>query len=67
MTTHDVANSVLTVILALRVLGPDVKTSVCWMLGTGVRIGVADLTQRQHHLTPPAATPAATRDRGGDL
>ncbi|TLS45686.1 hypothetical protein FE633_13010 [Streptomyces montanus] len=56
--THDVANSVLASVIALRVFAPDVVALVRRMLGAGVRVGAAALMERRTGTPPAPAAPA---------
>jgi hypothetical protein len=57
--THDVANSVLALVIALRVFAPDARALIRWILGAGVRVGAAALMERRND--GPAAPDAAAR------
>ncbi|WP_175541493.1 hypothetical protein [Streptomyces aidingensis] len=45
--SHDSVNSVLVLAIALRVLAPDVRALVRWVLGVGVRVGADALAERR--------------------
>ncbi|WP_165983848.1 hypothetical protein [Streptomyces sp. YIM 98790] len=46
--SHDSVNSVLVLAIALRVLAPDARALVRWVLGVGVRVGADALAERRH-------------------
>jgi hypothetical protein len=64
---NDVARSVLVLAIALRVFTPDVRSLLRWLLGTGVRVGVACLNERQQACPTPVAvhTRVPSPDEGG--
>ncbi|MDT0323154.1 hypothetical protein [Streptomyces millisiae] len=64
--SHMDAISVLTLLLGLRVFGPDVLTLFRWLLGAGVRVGVAAMAERHHRHPSPPASPTAVSLRGED-
>ncbi|MCO8308791.1 MULTISPECIES: hypothetical protein [Streptomyces] len=55
LVTHDVANSVLASAIALRVFTPDAMALARRLLGAGVRLGAAALTESRDG-TPAACT-----------
>ncbi|MGX1913564.1 hypothetical protein ACWIID_32695 [Streptomyces phaeochromogenes] len=58
--THDVANSVLASVIALRVFAPDAVALVRRMLGAGVRVGAAALMERRGGAPPNPGAPAGS-------
>jgi hypothetical protein len=55
----SLGNNVVTLALALRVLGPDARLLLRRLLSAGVRIGVTALAER-----PPTQNPAAETTAG---
>ncbi|MDT0347142.1 hypothetical protein [Streptomyces litchfieldiae] len=60
--SHDVAISVVTLLLVLRVFGPDLLSLLRRVLGAGVRVGAAALAEQHHRSMTTARGTVSLRE-----